>query len=95
MRVALTSSWADARKTVLESGNGPAAGVALQALDHQLRTVSKVFGGGLMLIVQDIAAVTDEHVYDQLRANDLAQEKYLDDDPSLAVILQQLQIRQG
>ena len=42
-----------------------------------------------------MALVTDQAVYDQLRTNDMAQEKYLDDDPSLAVILQQLQIRQG
>jgi hypothetical protein len=39
MRVALTSRWADARKTVLDGGNGPAAAMALQALDNQLRTV--------------------------------------------------------
>jgi hypothetical protein len=40
MRVALTSRWADARTAVLDGGTGPAAGVAIQALDHQLRTVS-------------------------------------------------------
>jgi hypothetical protein len=44
MRVALTSRWADARKAVLDSGTGPAAGVALQGLDHQLRTVSLCSG---------------------------------------------------
>ncbi len=45
MRVALTSRWADARKTVLEGGNGPAAAMALQALDNQLRTVRAVHVG--------------------------------------------------
>jgi hypothetical protein len=94
MRVAFTSRWADGRKAVLDSGTGPAAGVALQALDHQLRTVSRP-SPTTRADRQDMATVTDEHVYDQLRANDLAQEKYLDDDPPLAVILQQLQLRQA
>jgi len=42
------------------------------------------------LSMQELAAITDEHVEYSLRAQDAAQGKWLEEDPSLAIILTRL-----
>jgi hypothetical protein len=40
-----------------------------------------------IFFMQELAAITDEHVEYSLRAQDAAQGKWLEEDPSLAIIL--------
>ncbi|TID26866.1 hypothetical protein E2P81_ATG01329 [Venturia nashicola] len=69
--------WMHGRNTIL-GGQRPHAGNAaqLQAIDIALRT--------------EVAAVTDEQVEYSLRAQDTAQGKWLDEDPSLSLIRQRI-----
>jgi hypothetical protein len=74
MRAIACRRWSDARHSILQ-GQSPHAGNAqqLQDLNDAVRT--------------DVTAVTDQVVYQTLRDNDQAQEKFLNDDPTLGQIL--------
>ncbi|KAF2665353.1 hypothetical protein BT63DRAFT_482304 [Microthyrium microscopicum] len=81
MRAVAAQRWANARTQIL-GGHRPHAGNLhqLQQLDAQLRT--------------ELGAITDGHVLDTLQSHDVAQGKFIDDDPSLEILLQQIQFRQ-
>jgi hypothetical protein len=44
----------------------------------------------VLMIRQELAAISDEHVEYSLRAQDTAQGKWLEEDPSLTIILARL-----
>jgi len=83
MRAVICRRWVDARNAVLQgqaaNPRNAAQAAELQRLDAQLRT--------------DLTLITNEQVAQTLSSSDEAQGKYLDDDPSLETIIQQLRLR--
>jgi len=83
MQAVVCHKWIGSRTTILQGRaadpNNSSQVVQLQAVDAQLQS--------------EIAMITDELVEQTLRDNDEAEGKYLDDDPDLEDITEQLELR--
>ena len=92
LRALAAMRWVNGRYAVLQ-GQKPHQGhtAALQRLDLALRTVSRIVSGQeselLIVCSQELAAVTNERVFNDLRMADQQAGYYLQDDPSLQRIL--------
>ena len=92
-RQAAAQGWIQYRDQILQ-GSRPNSmnSQQLRACDHQLRLVSPspsilcARGGVLTLYWQDLAGITDEVIYSQLRASDQAMGRWTAEDPSLSSI---------
>ena len=62
-------------------------------MDLNLAKLNVSFTWTRLTHMQDLEAITDEHVEHTLSSHDTAQGKYLDDDPELETILQHVHLR--
>lgn len=86
------------RDSILQGGR-PHAGVQsmLRACDQQLRAVSwnlrEIFAEYLLIERQEIATVTDDTIYAELRASDQTMGRWTAEDPSLRSVQRWIRAR--